>query len=87
MTFGEMTGQDDRQQQDNSPEGVASEDRLHADLMREIFGNATSPIVADSACRTPAVLAMAAKMYAEDDFSGIANLADALESANCRDGE
>jgi hypothetical protein len=54
-----------------------------SDLIREIFGNPSRPISADSAWLTSPVMHLARSMYDSRDFSAMPILADALEEAGC----
>jgi hypothetical protein len=55
-------------------------------LIRCIFGNPFRPPPAlDTACRTPAVVALARAIYEERRFEEMPVLADALEEAGCTD--
>ncbi len=56
-------------------------------LIRDIFSNPFRPIAADSAWLTPAVIAIAAAIYAERAFDRLPVLADALEEAGCTNAD
>jgi hypothetical protein len=57
--------------------------RVHADLIRCIFGNPFREAAFDPAWRTSAAVALATQMYESRDFGSMAILADALEDAGC----
>jgi hypothetical protein len=54
-----------------------------ADLLRDIFGNPFRLVAFDPAWRTHTTTGIAAKMYADRNFSAMPILADALEEAGC----
>jgi hypothetical protein len=68
----------------------ASEQIIHADLLREIFGNPFRPITINPAWQTRTVVALAQAAYEDRilpagtlDTARLAILADALEEAGC----
>jgi hypothetical protein len=63
------------------------EEREHAGLLREIFGNPFRPVVFDPAWQTPSVLNLARSMYQERSFDRMPLLADALTDAGCTHAE
>lgn len=58
---------------------------LHADWLRDIFGNPFRPVTFLSQWRTSTVLALAQQMYDSRDFSAMPILGDALMDAGCFD--
>jgi hypothetical protein len=52
-------------------------------VLRDIFGNPFRPVAFDPAWRTHTTAGIAAKMYADRNFSAMPILADALEEAGC----
>ena len=67
------------------PDEVAgsAESCVQTPILRDIFGNPSRPIAFDSAWRTSTVVALAAQMYENRDFSAMPILADALQDAGC----
>ena len=57
--------------------------QLHANLLRDIFGNPFRPATFDSAWHTSTALAIARQMYESRDFGAMPILADALQDAGC----
>ena len=56
---------------------------MQVQFLRDIFGNPFRPVSIESSCATPAVLAVAEKIYDECAFGRLPELADALASAGC----
>ena len=56
---------------------------MHADLLRDIFGNPFRPVAFDPAWRASAVVALATGIYEERAFDRMPILADALQDAGC----
>jgi hypothetical protein len=67
--------------------GQDAEQRVQADLLRDIFGNPFRTARLDAAWRTPTVLAIAADILHHDAFSEMPVLGDALEDAGCIDAD
>ena len=61
----------------------ADQQRLHANLLRDIFGNPFCPIAPASSWLTTDVLALARGIYEERAFDRMPILADALQDAGC----
>lgn len=57
--------------------------RAQADLLRDIVGSPTSPVVLDRSWRTSTTIGLARSMIRSQDFSGMPILADALQEAGC----
>jgi hypothetical protein len=58
---------------------------LHAQWLRDIFGNPFQTVSFDPTWRTPSVVALARTAYEERRFEDLPLLADALEEAGCTD--
>jgi hypothetical protein len=59
--------------------------RLHADLVRCIFGNPFREVKFDKTWRTDTAVSLAKTMYDSRDFGAMPILADALQDAGCTD--
>jgi hypothetical protein len=57
------------------------DDVVHAELLRDIFGNPFRPVAFDPAWRTAVAVGLATGMYEGRDFAAMPILADALEDA------
>jgi hypothetical protein len=62
---------------------LPSASHVHADLVRDIFGNPFRPAVFSSAWCTDTAVALARQMYESRDFSAMPILSDALQDARC----
>jgi hypothetical protein len=56
---------------------------IHADLLRDIFGNPFRSVALDRAWLTSTVVALARGIYADRAFDRMTILADALQDAGC----
>jgi hypothetical protein len=56
---------------------------VHADLVRDIFGNPFRPVALSSSWRTDTAVTLAQQMYESRDFGAMPILADALQDAGC----
>jgi hypothetical protein len=61
----------------------AAEQRVQAELLREIFGNPFRPVKFHPDWRTDTAVALARQMYDARDFSSMPILGDALQDAGC----
>jgi hypothetical protein len=61
--------------------------KLHSQLLRDVFGNPFRPVVFDPEWRTPTVMQLAQQMHESRDFSTMPILADALQDAGCTSAE
>jgi hypothetical protein len=59
--------------------------QVHADLLREIFGNALRPVTFSPEWRTDTAVALARVMHDSRDFGALPILAGALQDAGCDD--
>jgi hypothetical protein len=66
-------------------EGRSKDDEhvAQTDLVRDLFGNPSRPVVFDSSWHTDTVLSLARTMYDSREFSAMPILADALQDAGC----
>jgi hypothetical protein len=64
-----------------------SESAAQCHLLRDIFGNAISPVVIDPAWRTPGVVTLAQQIYEQRAFDLMTGLAEALEGSGCHGAE
>ena len=62
-----------------------AEQKVQAELLREIFGNPFRPVTADPSWRTSTAVALAQGIYDERAFDRMPILADALQDAGCED--
>jgi hypothetical protein len=62
---------------------VKSQLRIHAGLLRDIFGNPFRPVEFSPDWRTDTAVSLAWQMYEPRDFSLMPILADALQDAGC----
>ena len=60
---------------------------VHADLLRDIFGNPFRPVTFDETWRTTTARQLAQQMYDSRDFSAMPILADALQDAGCENAD
>jgi hypothetical protein len=60
-----------------------AERRVHADILRDIFGNPFRPVVFEPTWRTDTAVSLARGMYDSRDFAAMPILADALQDAGC----
>jgi hypothetical protein len=72
----------------NEGEPVWGESKLrrqavHADWLRDIFGNPFHPVAFSPGWRTPTAVALAGQMYESRDFGAMSIFADALQDAGC----
>jgi hypothetical protein len=65
--------------------GVAAQETLIAQLIREVHGNPFRSVAFDPAWRTDTVALLARQMYDSRDFGAMPILADALQDAGCED--
>jgi hypothetical protein len=56
---------------------------IHADLLRDIFGNPFRPVTFSPDWRTDTAVALARTMYESREFGAMPMLADALQDAGC----
>jgi hypothetical protein len=61
----------------------AGAQKLHAEILREIFGNPVRQPIIELAWLTPDVTALAQSIYDEQRFGDLPALADALKEAGC----
>jgi hypothetical protein len=66
---------------------MAAEERVQADLIRDLFGNPFRPFDFRDDWRTSTVLALTCRILQEQDYSLFLILADALEDAGCEDAD
>lgn len=70
------------------PDDPEVEDRIQAALCRDVFGNPfRSPPTLDATCFSSGLVALAERIYAEQEFGLMPTLADALEEADCKTAE
>jgi hypothetical protein len=63
------------------------EQKVLADLLRDIFGNPFRPITFDPAWRSDTAVSLAKHIYESRDFSAMPILADALQDAGCENAD
>lgn len=62
-----------------------SDKGVHAEIIREIFGNPFRPPALGPARRQPAAISLAKSIYWRRGFDRMPSLADALEASGCED--
>ena len=63
--------------------GTKSDRSVHAEIIRDIFGNPFRPVTLDPDWRTTTAMQIARGMYDSRDFAAMPILADALQDAGC----
>jgi hypothetical protein len=74
---------DDRTRMKRWPELTGPENRWHANVIRDVFGNPFCPASANPSWLTSTVVALARGIYEDRAFDRLPILADALQDAGC----
>ena len=83
----EVKGENKKKRRRKWSQGYSSEAIVHADFLRDIFGNPFRPVAFVPEWRTSSAVALADAMYQSRDFGPMPILADALEEAGCTNAD